>query len=346
MGEELSRSSRSSSLPAFWPQLQRSCGRWAARRSAPAARSSCGARSGRSRARCWPTGTARAISFTASYFMRCWCGSGPERPVERRFFLALVVEAAWEIAENSPMIIDRYREATIALGYSGDSILNSAERHIDDGARLFRRQAAAGLGERRHRPGPRADPADRDPRQSDPQHHHAARRRAMRSGPGRPASGTIGAGSSLGRHVTLPVAPRPQSPCPIAAPAHAGELFGGVYVHDVDTPLTKSGIEGGADIQLGYRWDKIGKTPLQPYLFGAVNTAGETHYAAVGLSAKFGDRIFVRPGIGIAVHTGSDDEFNRARQDRVRQPACCSSPSWASAFACRTGQRSRRAGSI
>jgi len=46
-------------------------------------------------------------------------------PVERRFFVALVVEAAWEIAENSPMIIDRYREATIALGYSGDSILNS-----------------------------------------------------------------------------------------------------------------------------------------------------------------------------------------------------------------------------
>ena len=46
-------------------------------------------------------------------------------PVERRFLLALIVEAAWEIFENTPMIIDRYREATIALGYSGDSILNS-----------------------------------------------------------------------------------------------------------------------------------------------------------------------------------------------------------------------------
>jgi lipid A 3-O-deacylase len=101
--------------------------------------------------------------------------------------------------------------------------------------------------------------------------------------------------------------------CALAAatPAQAGELFGGLYVHDVDTPLTKSGIEGGMDVQLGYRWDRIGRTPLQPYAFAAANTAGETHYAALGLSAKFGDRVFVRPGLGIAVHTGSDDKFNR-----------------------------------
>ena len=47
------------------------------------------------------------------------------QPVERRFLVAMLVEAAWEIAENSPIVIDRYREATMALGYSGDSILNS-----------------------------------------------------------------------------------------------------------------------------------------------------------------------------------------------------------------------------
>ena len=46
-------------------------------------------------------------------------------PVERRLLLALAVEAAWEIVENTPMVIDRYREATIALGYTGDSVLNS-----------------------------------------------------------------------------------------------------------------------------------------------------------------------------------------------------------------------------
>lgn len=44
----------------------------------------------------------------------------------QRFLVALSIEALWEIAENTPMVIDRYREATVALGYSGDSILNSA----------------------------------------------------------------------------------------------------------------------------------------------------------------------------------------------------------------------------
>ena len=46
-------------------------------------------------------------------------------PLGARALLAIAIEAAWEIAENSPMIIDRYREATIALGYTGDSVLNS-----------------------------------------------------------------------------------------------------------------------------------------------------------------------------------------------------------------------------
>lgn len=38
---------------------------------------------------------------------------------------ALFLEAGWEILENSPLIINRYRQVTIALGYNGDSILNS-----------------------------------------------------------------------------------------------------------------------------------------------------------------------------------------------------------------------------
>lgn len=42
-----------------------------------------------------------------------------------RLALATLIEAAWEIAENTPMVIDRYREATMAFGYSGDAVINS-----------------------------------------------------------------------------------------------------------------------------------------------------------------------------------------------------------------------------
>jgi hypothetical protein len=96
-----------------------------------------------------------------------------------------------------------------------------------------------------------------------------------------------------------------------AAPAQAGELFGGVYVHDIKSPLTRSNLEDGADLQLGWRGERIGRTPLQPYVFGALNTAGETSYAAIGLSAKFGRRLYVRPGVGIAIHNGSAGNFQR-----------------------------------
>jgi len=96
-----------------------------------------------------------------------------------------------------------------------------------------------------------------------------------------------------------------------AAPAHADEVFGGIYAHDVKLPTDKSGLESGADIQLGYRGGGIGHTPIQPYIFGALNTAGSTSYAAVGLSAKFGGRIYVRPGLGLAIHNGSAGRFFR-----------------------------------
>lgn len=57
------------------------------------------------------------------YALLAW--APPGWPWDRRLAIALVIEAAWEIAENTPWIIDRYREATMALGYSGDSMVNS-----------------------------------------------------------------------------------------------------------------------------------------------------------------------------------------------------------------------------
>jgi hypothetical protein len=42
-----------------------------------------------------------------------------------RLVLAIALEAGWEVLENSPLIIDRYRSVTIAQGYIGDSVLNS-----------------------------------------------------------------------------------------------------------------------------------------------------------------------------------------------------------------------------
>ena len=49
----------------------------------------------------------------------------PRLALAWRLVLAVFIEALWEIFENSPFIIQRYREATISLGYEGDSIINS-----------------------------------------------------------------------------------------------------------------------------------------------------------------------------------------------------------------------------
>ncbi len=56
--------------------------------------------------------------FILSYFFKNF-------NFKKKLVVSVIIELLWEIVENTPMVINRYREGALALGYSGDTVLNS-----------------------------------------------------------------------------------------------------------------------------------------------------------------------------------------------------------------------------
>ncbi len=110
----------------------------------------------------------------------------------------------------------------------------------------------------------------------------------------------------------------------LAVPAQAGEVFGGVYAHAVDTPFTFDTGEGGADVQIGVRSDPIEGLRVigrpSAHVFGSLNSEeGGTDFVAAGLSWKIdAGPVYIRPGVGLALHNAPEirvDPETRIRTD-------------------------------
>ncbi len=105
----------------------------------------------------------------------------------------------------------------------------------------------------------------------------------------------------------------------LGQPAVAQEVYIGSSFHGVDTPFTLDAGEQGSDLQAGIRsapieaLAAIGKPSA--YLHAQLSLNGETSLAAMGLSWKFGDTLYVRPGIGLALH---NDKITQFRSDGTR----------------------------
>jgi lipid A 3-O-deacylase len=116
----------------------------------------------------------------------------------------------------------------------------------------------------------------------------------------------------------------------IAGPAAAGEVFAGVYAHDVDDGISYGQFEDGAQIVVGARTTALDELKFlgrpRVHLLAGVNTSGGTNYVATGLAWRFNinERLYVQPGIGVAVHDGrvnlpSPDEPGLSPEERLKR---------------------------
>ena len=65
------------------------------------------------------------IFYALGWLLFAKWGLGGKKAGKYSFTLAVFLEAFWEVLENTPMVIDRYRSVTVNWGYSGDSVINS-----------------------------------------------------------------------------------------------------------------------------------------------------------------------------------------------------------------------------
>lgn len=105
-----------------------------------------------------------------------------------------------------------------------------------------------------------------------------------------------------------------------ALPASAADIFVGAYKHAVDLPTDLYTGEHGYDVQLGYRFDHERKLAFigapAPYLIVSINTHGDTSFGGGGLSWKFGNLLYVRPGIGMVFTGRSGTRYETDRRSR------------------------------
>ena len=69
--------------------------------------------------------TLTHVLHGVAFYGLLWLIAGTRLSNAWRFVVTLAMETVWEVFENTPYMIDRYRESTISLDYYGDSIVNS-----------------------------------------------------------------------------------------------------------------------------------------------------------------------------------------------------------------------------
>ena len=94
--------------------------------------------------------------------------------------------------------------------------------------------------------------------------------------------------------------------------AAAQEVFAGLYLHGIDTPMSLQTNENGANFVFGYRFAPLSSLSAigrpTPYVIGSINTEGDTSFVGGGVGWTIGKgRIYVRPAIGVVMHDGPSE---------------------------------------